>query len=76
MAAREGRQGGEYLLFTMGLDPAHAVGGLTVSALARRIAAAIARERDLLTRGCVRVTGAAVRDPGHSETRWPAGNAR
>jgi hypothetical protein len=65
-------------VFTMAPDPGLEVElSTTVSALARRITAAIARERDLLTRGCVRVAGAAVRDPCHSGTRWPApGDAR
>jgi hypothetical protein len=59
-----------------GLDLALAPKRFSISTLAKRIAASLTRERDLLTRGCVRVTGAAVRDPRHSGTRWAAGNTR
>jgi len=60
----------------LGLDVALAPRRFTISALAGRVAASLTREWDLLTQGCLRVTGAAVRDRNPREMRRAAGVPR
>jgi hypothetical protein len=64
--------GRDFTMRAQAPDPGQAVERSTVSTLARRIAASLTRERDLLAQGCLRVTGAAVRDRAHHEARWAA----